>query len=344
MSVTFGVFDHLDSSGVPLRDFYEDRLRLTEAYDRLGFHAYHVAEHHATPLGMAPSPSVYLAAVAQRTTRLILCPLVYTLPLYHPLRVVEEVCMLDQMSGGRLQFGVGKGISPIETRHYGVDPDKATRMFTEAFEVLMRGLAGRTLDYEGEFYRFKNVPLELEPLQKPHPPLWYGTSTADSAERPARQGMSIVTNAPAAAAHAIIARYRSCFGGGDAQPKLGIGRHIVIADSDGAAMDIARRAYGRWRASFMKLWEDHGVTPPGGGYPETYDDPGQQGRALAGTPRTVADALQAQLDECGANYVVCRIAFGSLSYADALRTTELLASEVMPRLRAKEGKERVAAE
>ena len=341
MSLSFGVFDHLDASGAPLRDFYQDRLKLAEAYDRLGFYACHVAEHHATPLGMAPSPSVYLSAVAQRTQRLILCPLVYTLPLYHPLRVIEEVCMLDQMSGGRLQFGVGKGISPIETRYYGVDPEKAAKMFAEAFEILMRGLASRTLDYHGEFYRFTNVPLELEPLQKPHPPLWYGTSTPESAERPARQGMSIVTNAPAAVARTIIARYWSCFSGGAAQPKLGIGRHIVIAESDGAAMDIARRAYGRWHASFMKLWLEHGVTPPGGGYPETYDEPGQQGRALAGTPETVAAALQSQLDECGANYVVCRIAFGGISYADALRTTELFAQEVMPRLRPKQ---RVAAE
>jgi alkanesulfonate monooxygenase SsuD/methylene tetrahydromethanopterin reductase-like flavin-dependent oxidoreductase (luciferase family) len=120
MSLSFGVFDHLDQSGAPLRDFYEDRLKLTEFYDRLGFYCYHVAEHHATPLGMAPSPSVFLSAVAQRTRRLNFGPLVYTLPLYHPVRLIEEICMLDQMSGGRFQFGVGKGISPIETRYYGI--------------------------------------------------------------------------------------------------------------------------------------------------------------------------------------------------------------------------------
>jgi alkanesulfonate monooxygenase SsuD/methylene tetrahydromethanopterin reductase-like flavin-dependent oxidoreductase (luciferase family) len=102
----FGVFDHLDRDEQTLRDYYGARLQIIEAYDRLGFYAYHVAEHHATPLGMAPSPSVFLAAVAQRTRRLRFGPLVYALPLYHPLRLIEEICMLDQMSGGRLEIGL----------------------------------------------------------------------------------------------------------------------------------------------------------------------------------------------------------------------------------------------
>jgi hypothetical protein len=93
-----GVFDHLDRNDRPLHAFYEERLKIVEAYDRGGFYAYHTAEHHATPLGLAASPSVFLAAVAQRTQRLRFGPLVYTLPLHHPLRVVEEICMLDQIS------------------------------------------------------------------------------------------------------------------------------------------------------------------------------------------------------------------------------------------------------
>jgi Coenzyme F420-dependent N5,N10-methylene tetrahydromethanopterin reductase and related flavin-dependent oxidoreductases len=103
----FGIFDHLDRNKSPLKDYYEARLQLIEMYDREGFYAYHVAEHHSTPLGMAPSPSVFLSAVAQRTKRLRFGPLVYALPLYHPIRLIEEICMLDQMSGGRLDIGFG---------------------------------------------------------------------------------------------------------------------------------------------------------------------------------------------------------------------------------------------
>ena len=342
MALAFGVFDHLDHSGLPLAEFYENRLKLIEAYDRLGFYAYHLAEHHATPLGMAPSPSVFISAVAQRTRRLNFGPLVYTLPLYHPLRLIEEICMLDQMSGGRFQFGVGRGISPIETRHYGVDPEQAPKMFAEAFEVIMRGLQSRTLDFTGEFYRFDRVPLEVEPLQKPHPPLWYGASTPASVERPARSGMSIVTNASAATARGLFERYWALrrAAGARGEPKLGIGRHIVVADSDEAALAIARRAYRRWHASFMKLWLDHGIKPAGVVYPAEFDGEGQHGRTVAGSARTVLDALQAQVDECGANYVVARLAFGDLTLAESQRSIALFAEQVMPHLRATE---RVAA-
>src|SRR5688572_22853795 len=138
MAIHFGIYDHMDRSGRPLWEFYEDRLRLAEAYDRLGYEALHIAEHHSTPLGLSPSPSVFLSSVAQRTRRLRFGPLVYTLNLYHPLRLIEEICMLDQLSGGRLEFGVGKGISPIENRYYGLDPAKADAMFAEAFQILLK--------------------------------------------------------------------------------------------------------------------------------------------------------------------------------------------------------------
>ena len=341
MALAFGIFDHLDSSGAPLRDFYEDRLKLAEIYDRLGFYCYHLAEHHSTPLGMAPSPSVFLSAFAQRTKRINFGPLVYTLPLYHPIRLIEEICMLDQMSSGRFQFGVGKGISPIETRYYGIDPEQSGKMFVEAFEVLMRGLQGRTLDYEGEFYRFKGVPLEVEPLQKPHPPLWYGVGTPENTERPARGGMNVVTNMPAGTARALIERYWSVYPGGAKEPKTGFARHIVVADTDEAALAIARRGYRRWYASFMKLWLDHGTRPVGVVYPTEFDGEGNNGRMIAGSARTVLNELQAQVDESGVNYAACRFAFGDLTFDETRRSVELFAEHVMPRLRAKE---RVAAE
>jgi alkanesulfonate monooxygenase SsuD/methylene tetrahydromethanopterin reductase-like flavin-dependent oxidoreductase (luciferase family) len=119
----FGVFDHLDASGAPLAEFYENRLRLAEAYDRIGIHALHIAEHHATPLGMAPRLRCSSRRSRSAPTA-ALRALVYTLALYHPLRLADEICMLDQLSGGRFELGVGRGISPIEIEHFGVDPRK----------------------------------------------------------------------------------------------------------------------------------------------------------------------------------------------------------------------------
>src|SRR6201988_4831189 len=116
----FGVFDHLDRGHLPIATLYEERLQIIEHFERTGFHAYHLAEHHSTPLGMAPSPSVFLAAVAERTTRLRFGPLVWPMPLHHPLRLIEEICMLDQLSGGRLDIGFGRGAAPIELGYYSV--------------------------------------------------------------------------------------------------------------------------------------------------------------------------------------------------------------------------------
>src|SRR6516162_5891209 len=166
----FGVFDHLDRDDQALGDFYRARLEIVEAYDRLGFYGYHLAEHHATPLGMAPSPSVFLAAVAQRTRRLRFGPLVYALPLYHPLRLIEEICMLDQMSGGRLEIGFGRGSSPSELVYYGQDPALAQKIYAEALELVLQGLTQPVLIFHGEFFHVDDVPMELAPLQKPHPP------------------------------------------------------------------------------------------------------------------------------------------------------------------------------
>ena len=181
----------LIAGNVELDKFYEDRFRVIEAFERSGFYAYHVAEHHFTPLGMAPSPSVYLAAVAQRTKRLRFGPLVYALPLYHPLRLIQEICMLDQISGGRLEIGFGRGASPIEAAYY--DQRAAQEIYEEGLQLVLEGLRSRKLSFEGQIYHFKDIPLALEPFQKPHPPLWYGVHSVESAARAARQQLNVVS-------------------------------------------------------------------------------------------------------------------------------------------------------
>src|SRR5437660_516223 len=139
-NVEFGMFDWIDRRQQgPLGQLYEDRLRLLQEADAAGFFCYHLAEHHATPLGMAPSPSVFLAAAAQRTRRIRLGPLVFLLPLYSPLRLLGEICMLDHLSGGRLEMGVGRGVSPYEVGYHGFDPARTRPMVQEALEVLPAG-------------------------------------------------------------------------------------------------------------------------------------------------------------------------------------------------------------
>ena len=149
-NVAFGLFDWIDRrQAAPLGQLYEERLKLIEAADAAGLFAYHLAEHHATPLGMAPSPSVFLSAVAQRTRRIRLGPLVYLLPLYSPLRLIGEICMLDHLSGGRLELGVGRGVSPYEVGYHGFDPGRTRAMFQEALAVILAGMTSPRLTHRG---------------------------------------------------------------------------------------------------------------------------------------------------------------------------------------------------
>jgi alkanesulfonate monooxygenase SsuD/methylene tetrahydromethanopterin reductase-like flavin-dependent oxidoreductase (luciferase family) len=338
MSLEFGVFDHLDRNDLPLRDYYEQRLKVMEAFDRAGFYAYHVAEHHFTPLGMAPSPSVFLSAIAQRTTRLRFGTFVYALPLHHPLRVMEEICMLDHMSGGRVEMGFGRGSVPYEISYYGQDAEHRQEIYAEHLEVILKAFSTKTLNWKGQYNQFENVPMEMAPLQKPHPPLWYGAHSPDSAERAARRGLHMVCNDPPVLARAIHARFRQVWrevnGTNAVLPKMGMVRMIVVADSDGEAMAIARRAYLRWRTSFCYLHEMHGTPPNSPLNVASFDKLIEQGQAIAGSPETVRAFLAAQVADTGANYVVGQLCFGDLTLDEMLRSVELFAAQVMPALKA----------
>ena len=329
----FGIFDHMDDGGLSPGSHFAERLSLIEAYDRCGFHAYHLAEHHGTPLGMAPSPGLFLAAIAQRTKRLRFGPLVYLLPLYHPIRLIEEICMLDHMSGGRLELGVGRGVSPIEVGFYGIDPAEGPRRFAEALKVIRQGLTSDKLTFDGEFYKFDQVPMVLKPVQRPHPPLWYGVNRPDSAYWAALEGAHIVTLSAPGPARTIIDRFRAEWAKLgrplDKLPLRGIARHIVLAETDAAALSAAERAYRLWLEHMELLWVRHGMKLPLG-LPAEIGPLLQAGAAFAGTAAGLRRFIDEQIKVTGANYFVCDVAFGDLSLQESMRTVDLLASDVMP--------------
>jgi alkanesulfonate monooxygenase SsuD/methylene tetrahydromethanopterin reductase-like flavin-dependent oxidoreductase (luciferase family) len=328
-----GVFDHLDQGNIPLNEYYETRFKLIEAFERSGFYAYHVAEHHFTPLGMSPSPSVYLAAVAQRTRRLRFGPLVYALPLYHPLRLIQEICMLDQISNGRLEVGFGRGASPIEASYY--DQRAAQEIYEEGLALVLEGLRSKTLTFEGKSFRFRDVPLALEPLQKPHPPLWYGVHSVESAARAARQRLNVVNFELPDDARVVSDSYRKAWReshGEDPLPKNGLLRFVFVAEDDATALHIARRAYLEWHRSFHFLFRLHGSAPRTGPRAPDFDGVMAQGRGIAGSPATVARFLRDQMMETRCNYLVGQFAFGDLTLEEMMRSVDLFTRHVMPKL------------
>jgi alkanesulfonate monooxygenase SsuD/methylene tetrahydromethanopterin reductase-like flavin-dependent oxidoreductase (luciferase family) len=329
----FGVFDHLDHSGLPFGQHYENRLRLAEAYDRAGLYAYHLAEHHSTPLGIAASPGLFLSAVAQRTQRLRLGPLVYLLPFYHPIRLIEEVCMLDQMSGGRLQLGVGRGVSPFETAFYGIDFAQSQQMYHEAFQLLMKGLTVDELTFDGKYYQFRNVPMILKPVQKPHPPLWYGIGVPENAAWPAANDVNVVIIGLRETARAIVERYRAERErlGKKEMPLVGVSKHVVVAETDAEARRLANRAYPIWLESFRWLFKRHGTEPRIiNVLPPTFDELMEIGNGIAGSPKTVRDFIAAEQEATGINYFVSWLAFGDLTLAESQASLDLFSRKVMP--------------
>ena len=333
----FGIFDHMDFGGTEtFSEFYENRLKLAELYEEIGIHACHIAEHHATPLGMAPSPNVFLSGMAQRTRRLRFGPLVYCLPLYHPIRLLEEICMLDQMSNGRLEMGIGRGISPIELDYYGIDYEEGPAIYQETFDFIKQGFSNEMLTYEGEHFKDRGMPILLSPVQKPHPPLWYGLANPTATAWPAQNGLNVITNQPIEQVLEITTNYKKewsvCGRVADQLPLLGMARYLVIAQSEKVALETARRAYPIWRKSFTSLWDMHNKEPIGVRYPETFDGLLETGQGIAGTSVQVRDEIISQCEKSGINYFVSRFAFGDLTFEESRQSIELFAERVMPEL------------
>jgi len=331
----FGVFDHLDNDHLPLADYFEQRLQLLELYDRYGFHSWHVAEHHATTLGMAPSPNLFLAAASQRTRRLRFGPMVYALPLYHPMRLAEEIAMLDQMSRGRLDIGFGRGSSPTEIAYFGVDPAATEEIYRRDLLRVLHALETGVMRNDDLSPPFDAPQLKVAPFQKPYPPVWYGVHTLESAERAARNGWATINLDMDYEARECNEAFRRVWADeqpGRPLPLMGLGRFVVVAPDDDEALAIARRAYPHWHAGFTHLFRILGRMQRHP-RPDTWDKLSGQGKGIAGSPQTVAAFLRAQMTQAQCNYCVVQIAFGDLTLAEARRSIELFATQVMPALR-----------
>jgi alkanesulfonate monooxygenase SsuD/methylene tetrahydromethanopterin reductase-like flavin-dependent oxidoreductase (luciferase family) len=345
MTLEFGIAENFERlERVPPAQQYADRIALIRQADEAGLYGYHVSEHHNNVLGLAPSPLVFLSAVAQRTTRIRLGSLVLILPTYLPFRLLEEICMVDQLSGGRLMIGVGRGVRPVEHEWMGLDPAEGQERFGEALELLRHGLRGGRLSHAGRHHHLEEVELRFEPFQRPHPPLWY----AGNLEAAAALGMSVIGVPWHGMSRERIDAYWDAFARAswretspwtETEPKVGTTRHVVVAETDAEAVAITRRA---WRVHADNVW----TVPFGIGSPAIRGTEGmnvgedadvvlpRRRALLAGSPETVADALAEFLEDVGPghNYLVANVQWGDIGHEEASRSLELYAAEVMPAL------------
>jgi alkanesulfonate monooxygenase SsuD/methylene tetrahydromethanopterin reductase-like flavin-dependent oxidoreductase (luciferase family) len=340
----FGFWDHFEHRpGVPLNEQYAEKVQLIVEAERLGFTYFQVAEHHCSPLAIAPSPSVFLAAAAQATSTIRIGTGVYCLPMYHPIRLVQEICMLDQISNGRLDVGVGRGIRAIEHEWFGIPQEEAAPRYHEVLDILVQGLTHGSITYHGQFFDFDEVPIDVEPYQKPHPPLWYAGGT----ENAGRGGFNFLCRGTD-----DVVRYWELWDETRQRPDrmnahlehrvAAITRHVVVRETYEDAVAVARRSWptfeAHWFSTPVRLTEEGAPVPREQmGVGEDFDEALRRGkRLIVGTPAIVRETLEQWCEEVdgtpGFDFMPA-IQWGDITTDEAMETLSLLATEVLPAFR-----------
>ncbi len=240
---------------IPLEDVYARALERIDVMDRTGYDAVWLAEHHFSGYSVCPSVHLMAMHIASRTENLRIGTGVTLAPFYHPLRIAEEVALLDVLSGGRINWGAGRGFDPAEFRVFDVPPDESTARFREAVEIVIAAWTNEKLTFHGEFNDFDAVEVLPKPHQSPHPPAWVAASSLGAVDWAASRGLSILMDPHSA--HGEIARKRRHYEDGleKAGHELGsrdipTARLMAIAGTDAEAKAVAERG-AKWTSRYI---------------------------------------------------------------------------------------------
>jgi alkanesulfonate monooxygenase SsuD/methylene tetrahydromethanopterin reductase-like flavin-dependent oxidoreductase (luciferase family) len=193
-----GLYDVLDQAQMESHalaaDVYDEHIRGAQEAEQMGYKYYFSIEHQSSDVSFLSSPSVYLTALARATSALRFGVMIYQLPFHHPVRLAEEVAMLDHLSRGRVEFGAGTGVTSHEFLRWKVDFDRRRDMSQEALDIILMAWTEGSVTYDGEFFQFDEALSTPEPFQKPHPPVWFGAHSAASFEYAAQKNFHVSQN------------------------------------------------------------------------------------------------------------------------------------------------------
>jgi alkanesulfonate monooxygenase SsuD/methylene tetrahydromethanopterin reductase-like flavin-dependent oxidoreductase (luciferase family) len=315
---------------VAIETVYERALQRIEIMERGGYDAVWLAEHHFHSFSVCPSVHMMGVQVASRTRRLRIGTAVSLAAFYHPLRLAEEVALLDVLSSGRVNWGAGRGFDPTEFRAFGVSVDESAARMQEAVEVVLKAWTSERLTHSGQFFHFENLEVLPKPHQRPHPPVWMAASSEQAVERAAARGFTIMMDPHSS--HDEIGRKRRMYrerleaaGYSFAGREIPMARFIAIAPTAREAEDTARRG-ARWLVgSYAKPANQPrlGVT----GNPSQPPDPAERymsGVIIYGTPDAVVDELARLREEMLLEYLMC----APLSHQSFVLFTD----QVLPRI------------
>ena len=240
---------------IPLEDVYNRALKRIEIMDKTGYDAVWLAEHHFSSYSVCPSVHLMAMHIASRTENLRIGTAVTLAAFYHPLRIAEEVALLDVLTGGRINWGAGRGFDPVEMSVFGVPPDESSARFREAVEIVLAAWSNERLTFEGQFHSYKDVEVLPKPCQRPHPPAWVAASSIEAIEWAAGRGLSILMDPHSANAEIArkVALYRTGLdkaGHEWDQRDIPTARLIAMGETDAEAAAVAERG-AKWTAGYV---------------------------------------------------------------------------------------------
>jgi alkanesulfonate monooxygenase SsuD/methylene tetrahydromethanopterin reductase-like flavin-dependent oxidoreductase (luciferase family) len=335
----FTVFDFFPDRQNELA-YYRDTLDLMIYAEKLGFDSVWVGEEHFYSVGICPSPQLFLAALARETTRLRLGTSVSVLPLENPLRKAEDFAMLDILSGGRLDFGVGRGGIPKHFEGFRVSLQESRARYEEALEIIERAWTQECFSYEGQFWQVPELSLSPKPLQKPHPPIYRGIVSPEAFEPAGAKGhgaLFVPWLTPETILKKGLEDYRTALRvhGHSAVPSVLVFFLFVEKDYRQALAE-ARETTGRYVELFSRTFPRALVAslPSGDALRDAWETvvsmPNHlEERAIIGTPRDCRRRLAEVRDELGIEHLALYLHAGARDITRARQGLELFAREVM---------------
>ena len=321
----FSILDPFPDGTAADRDRYSEVLELASHADKAGWHAIWIAEHHFSPAGLCPSPPVLLGALAQRTTRLRLGVMVSVLPFHHPIEVAEQYALVDQISGGRLELGVGSGYIPREFEGFGVDPAAKRERFDSSLELILRAFRGEAVSWGGPLAR--PVTLNVRPRQSPHPPITLAVQRREAIPFVARRGfaLALVPYATVGSMDELageIREYRSALPSG-VDGHVAVAVHLCAGSPVGEARAALQRFLDSRRSSQSTFYLEKVRKDPRSAGAEAIE---AAGFALFGSPSEVRARLEG-FRRAGVDEVLGIVDFGGLGESESFRTIEVLGGE-----------------
>jgi len=321
------------------QEIFARGVELAQAAESLGFRNVWLGEHHFSTYGYLSRPAQLATYIAAKTTRLRVGTAVIVVPLHHPLLIAEEIATLDQLSGGRLDIGFGRGYQHYEFERFGLELEAGRKRWDESIDIIMKAFERRPFTYQGKFFQLPETSVFPQPLQTPHPPIWIVAQSPYALEQAVRKGFNVLTGGFGVSVD-LLAEFGRLFRKvvdevkPPREPQVGVQRAVYVTKSEADAREAAEQA--RWNMRVTLSLRNHYERVEGGKAipvpaPNEPDIDDLLDRFLViGTPDTVIRQIKRLQSVVGISHFNCSFWIGDIEQARVLRSMELFAKEVMP--------------